>query len=127
MVPIYDPVGGAVVGYRPAGGEGGQLPGNTSGIAAVNDLTAQAKGQAKDAIAAAIPDNYGAVLRELARSRTQMMIRDTNGIRGSESGAGTSIGQLLPGSAPTSRISAPSTANALQPFRTAINNRVRLL
>lgn len=97
--PVYDPVGGGIVGYtnpaavaadKAAVAAGG--PVKTSTLLNGTAANAASQGVAAGNAAVAPPDTYGAVLRELARARTQQMMRDTNGYRGSLTGAGLGQG-----------------------------------
>ncbi len=108
----------------PASGPGSFTGGGGTGLTTVADITDKAKQQSKDAISAAIPDDEAAVLRALARARTQMMIRASNGQAGSVSGAGISSA-MSNGAAPpigTGRIGGFVSAPWLQPMRSAATN-----
>jgi hypothetical protein len=66
------------------------MAGDTGAVDAITNLPeTKAANDAAKAAAGAPADTYGAVLRELARARTQKMIRDTNGRSGSLLGIGT--------------------------------------
>jgi hypothetical protein len=117
-------------GYVPPGSDGSFSGGGGAGPTAVQDLTDQAKAQAAEAAKAAAPaDNHGAVLRELARHRTQMMIRNTNGRSGSLLGIGTSSFRSSSGGAASSMSFngpvAASSTYGLQALR-SINSRSRI-
>jgi len=88
-VPIYDPVGGGIIGWRDPS-PGSFAGGGTAGGKAVDEATANAKTGAKEQAAlTAPPDTYDATLREIARANTQLQMSATNGRAGSVLGIGT--------------------------------------
>lgn len=93
------------------------------GLTMTQDADAAGRTQAKDALAAAAPpDTYGAVLRELARARTQMMIRNTNGRAGSLLGIGAGDQLSAPTRGANDRLTLSNTGGTMQRMPSPFDN-----